>query len=78
MVLDGSLPPVSTLTGIAEGLAPAYEGALNEYFRRCAAAPPCAPGDDPAAAFDAMVSEIRNDPPMVLGQGSGPFACRPP
>lgn len=69
MVLDVSLPPVSTLTSISEGLAPAFEGALHEWFRRCAAAPPCAFGDDPAAGFDALVAHIRNDRPVVPNTG---------
>jgi pimeloyl-ACP methyl ester carboxylesterase len=70
MVLDGSLPPVSTLTEISEGLATAFEGALNEYFARCVTErPSCVFGDDPAAGFDALVRELRESPPEVPGTG---------
>jgi pimeloyl-ACP methyl ester carboxylesterase len=69
MVLDGSLPPVSTLTEISEGLAVAFEGALNEYFRRCAGKPSCVFGADPAAGFDAVVADLRANPPEVPGTG---------
>lgn len=69
MVLDGSLPPVSTATEIAEGLAVSFEGALNEYFRRCAQKPACVFGPDPAARFDALVADLRANPPEVPGTG---------
>jgi len=69
MVLDGALPPVSTLTEISTGLATSFESALHEWFRRCAAAPPCALGDDPAAGFDSLVDRFRHDPPEVPGTG---------
>jgi len=67
MVLDGSLSPTSTLRSTALGNAIAFEEALNEWFRRCTAAPPCAFGDDPAAGFDALVAQVRADPPAVPG-----------
>ena len=69
MVLDGALPPVSTLTEISEGLAISFESALHEWFRRCAEAAPCALGDDPAAGFDALVDHFRHHPPEVPGTG---------
>ncbi|HEY6775194.1 MAG TPA: alpha/beta fold hydrolase [Thermoleophilaceae bacterium] len=69
MVLDGSLPPVSTITGVSIGLATAFEDALNQYFKRCAQGPPCALGDDPAAGYDALAASIRSNPPEVPGTG---------
>jgi pimeloyl-ACP methyl ester carboxylesterase len=67
MVLDGSLPPVSTITGVSTGLATAFEGALHEYFRRCAREPQCALGPDPAAGYDAIAASLRGNPPVVPG-----------
>lgn len=67
MILDGSLDPLSTLQSTAAGDAAAFEAALNEWFERCAASPPCAFGEDPAAGFDALVAELRSNPPMVPG-----------
>jgi pimeloyl-ACP methyl ester carboxylesterase len=69
MVLDGSLPPVSTNTGISLGLATAFEDALNDYFRRCPLEPPCALGDNPAATWDALAAMFRNNPPEVPNTG---------
>jgi pimeloyl-ACP methyl ester carboxylesterase len=69
MVLDGSLPPVSTITGISIGLATAFEDALNDYFRRCDASPQCVLGDDPAAGWDAIATTLRSNPPEVPGTG---------
>lgn len=69
MVLDGSLPPVSTATEIAEGLAVAFEGAMNEYFSRCAQKPSCVFGPDPAARFDELVADLRANPPEIPGTG---------
>jgi pimeloyl-ACP methyl ester carboxylesterase len=73
MVLDGSLPPVSTLVSISEGLAGAFEAALHEWLRRCAAASSCAFGDDPLAGFDALVEQFRTDPPVVPNTGGRRF-----
>jgi pimeloyl-ACP methyl ester carboxylesterase len=69
MVLDGSLPPISTLTGVSIGLATAFEDALNQYFTRCVQAPPCALGDDPASGYDALAATFRSNPPEVPGTG---------
>lgn len=69
MVLDGALPPVSTATEISEGLAVSFEGALNEYLRRCARSSACVFGADPAARYDALVDALRADPPEVPGTG---------
>jgi len=67
MVLDGSLTPWATLRSTALGNAISFEEALHEWFRRCTAAPPCAFGEDPAAGFDALVAQVRADPPAVPG-----------
>jgi pimeloyl-ACP methyl ester carboxylesterase len=69
MVLDGSLPPVSTATEISQGLAVAFETALNEYFARCGQARSCVWGANPAARFDAVVADLRANPPEVPGTG---------
>jgi pimeloyl-ACP methyl ester carboxylesterase len=69
MILDGSLPPVSTLTNISIGLAHAFDDAPNQYFKRCDPSPQCALGDDPAAGWDAFAETFRNNPPEVPGTG---------
>lgn len=69
MVLDGALPPVSTLSEISIGLATAFEDALNEYFRRCAKSSSCPFGPNPAAGFDDLVDDLRANPPEVPGTG---------
>src|SRR5690606_2686150 len=56
MVLDGNMPPVSTVTSVSVGLATAFEGGLDEYFRRCARMAECPLGDDPAAGWDAIAA----------------------
>jgi len=69
MVLDGNMPPVSTVTSVSVGLATAFEGGLDEYFRRCARMAECPLGDDPAAGWDAIAATLRRDPPVVPGTG---------
>lgn len=69
MVLDGNMPPVSTITGVSIDLATAFEGGLNEYFRRCARMRACPLGDDPAAGWDAIAETLRRDPPEIPGTG---------
>jgi pimeloyl-ACP methyl ester carboxylesterase len=69
MVLDGSMPPISTNTSVSIGLATAFEDALNQYFKRCAENPPCVLGDNPAAGYDAIVATLRSDPPVVPNTG---------
>jgi pimeloyl-ACP methyl ester carboxylesterase len=69
MVLDGSMPPISTNTSVSIGLATAFEDALNQYFKRCAANPPCVLGHDPAAGYDAIVASLRSSPPEVPNTG---------
>jgi pimeloyl-ACP methyl ester carboxylesterase len=69
MVLDGSLPPVSTATEISEGLAVSFERALNEYFERCRQRSDCPFGPQPEARFDQLVAELRAHPPEVPGTG---------
>ena len=67
MVLDGSMNPLSTLRSTATGNAASFEAALNEWFRRCEASPPCVFGDDAAAGFDDMVADVRANRPRVPG-----------
>jgi pimeloyl-ACP methyl ester carboxylesterase len=69
MVLDGSLPPISTNREIAIGLAHAFEDGLNQFFKRCDQSSQCALGDDPAAGWDALAATFRNNPPEVPGTG---------
>jgi pimeloyl-ACP methyl ester carboxylesterase len=69
MVLDGSMPPISTNTSVSIGLATAFEDALNQYFKLCPERPPCALGDNPAAGWDAMAATVRSNPPEVPDTG---------
>jgi pimeloyl-ACP methyl ester carboxylesterase len=69
MVLDGSMPPISTNTSVSLGLATAFEDGLNQYFKRCAENPPCVLGDDPAAGYDAIAATLRSNPPEVPNSG---------
>ncbi|MBX5440105.1 MAG: alpha/beta fold hydrolase [Solirubrobacteraceae bacterium] len=69
MVLDGNMPPVSTVTSVSIGLASAFEGGLDEYVRRCARAADCPLGPDPAAGWDEIAARLRADPPVVPGTG---------
>lgn len=69
MVLDGSMPPISTNMGVSLGMATALEDALNQYFKRCPLQPPCAFGDNPTAAWDEMAATFRNNPPEVPNTG---------
>jgi pimeloyl-ACP methyl ester carboxylesterase len=69
MVLDGSLPPVSTLEEITTTMATSFERGLHDWIRRCAARPPCAFGPKPFQAFDDLYARVRRNPPVVPSMG---------
>jgi pimeloyl-ACP methyl ester carboxylesterase len=73
MVLDGSLPPVSTLHEVSETLASSFERGLHDWLNRCAGRPPCAFGPDPLAAFDALYDRVRREQPIVPSAGGRRF-----
>jgi pimeloyl-ACP methyl ester carboxylesterase len=73
MVLDGSMPPVSTLQEVSETLASSFERALHDWLDRCAGRPPCAFGPDPLAAFDALYDRVRREQPIVPSAGGRRF-----
>lgn len=68
LVLDGSLPPVSTAKSTAIGLADAFERALHLYLERCAATTDCIFGPDPLARYDALVAGWQATPPSANGR----------
>jgi pimeloyl-ACP methyl ester carboxylesterase len=73
MVLDGSLPPVSTLHDITATMATSFERGLHDWLRRCAGRPPCAFGPDPLAAFDTLYERVRREQPAVPSAGGRRF-----
>ncbi|HWW55017.1 MAG TPA: alpha/beta hydrolase, partial [Acidimicrobiales bacterium] len=74
MVLDGAIDPALDVVATSQAQAVGFDKELTAFFGYCGATPNCAwqPGQNPRAAFDALMASIRNHPLSVGSRSVGP------